>query len=275
MKFLLIILTYLSSICFIYGQADSSLVVGVSPFTSEVNTPFTNSVSEKVVQIVTNIKRFKVVDRTSYDKVKLELEFQKNEAFIESKNLVKQDAALAANHLIIGHIVKMNIYTIKNSDGTVNGYKASAAFTLKINNVESGMTTEAESFQTEVSPLSLSKEQAINQALKSIDIPISQYFVKQFPIVTRVLKILDSKKEYALKVLINGGFQSGLMEYDKFDIESIEILEGKPYPTKVGEAKLTKVVNADFSECLITKGGKELMDLFNQKHPLRFRQVFD
>ena len=53
----------------------------MSQFTSEVNSKYSGAVAEKVVQIVTNSRRFTVVDRTSYAKVKDELELQKSEAF--------------------------------------------------------------------------------------------------------------------------------------------------------------------------------------------------
>jgi hypothetical protein len=63
----------------------------------------------------------------------------------------------------------MSVYSMKNPDGSVNGYKASTAFTIKVNDVETGKTTESQSFQTEVSPLMLSPESAINEALKTIE----------------------------------------------------------------------------------------------------------
>lgn len=126
-----------------YSQTDAKPIIGVAEFTKEVDSKYAGAVAEKVVQVVTNTKRFTVVDRTSYDKVKQELEFQKTEAFIDSKNTVKQDVALAAQFMIVGHIVKMSVYAMKNPDGTVNGYKASVAFTIKVNDVETGKTTEA------------------------------------------------------------------------------------------------------------------------------------
>ena len=168
MKVATFTLVCLATSLFGYSQEDLKPVIGVAEFTKEVDSKYASAVAEKVVEVVTNTRRFIVVDRTSYDKLKEELEFQKSEAFLDSKNLVKQDANLAAHYMIIGHIVKMNIYAMKNADGSVNGYKASTAFTLKVNNVETGTTTEAKSFQTSVSPLMLSPESAVNEALKSI-----------------------------------------------------------------------------------------------------------
>jgi hypothetical protein len=270
MKRLIVTLTLLSIVSSLtsYSQVDNKPVVGVAEFTSEVNSPFAASVAEKVAQIVTNTRRFTIVDRTSYDKVKEELELQKSEAFLDSKNTVKQDVALAAQFLIVGHLVKMNIYAMKNPDGSVNGYKASAAFTLKVNDVELGKTTEAESFQTEVSPLMLSKEAAVNEALKSIEPALNDYFVKTFPLTTKIIKILSNKKDAATTVLIAGGRTFGFKNGDKLIVERIEMLDGKPYPSEIGELKITKIAGDDFSECGVTKGGKEIFSLFNAAETL-------
>lgn len=256
-----------------YSQTESKPVVGVAEFTKEVDSKYASSVAEKVVQVVTNTKRFIVVDRTSYDKVKQELEFQKSEAFLDSKNTVKQDAALAAQCMIIGHIVKMSVYVMKNPDGSVNGYKASTAFTLKVNDVETGKTTEAESFQTEVSPLMLSPESAVNEALKSIEPQLTAYFIKTFPLTTKISKVLTTKKDAAAKVLIAGGKAFGFNEGDKLTVERIEIIDGKPYPTQIGEIKIVKIAGDDFSECSVSDGGKEILSRFNAAEKLSCKLI--
>lgn len=247
-----------------FSQTDNRKVVGVAKFTSEVESPFCASVAEKVVQTVTNTKRFIVVDRTSYDKVKEELEFQKSEAFIDSKNTAEQGVAVAAQYMLIGHLIKMNIYTMKNSDGSVNGYKASAAFTLKVNDVETGETTEAESFQTEVSPLAASKEQAVNQALQSVEPALNEYFIKTFPVNAKIIKILESKKDAASVILINSGKKQGIRVGDKLSVEHIEMLEGNPFPTQIGIVKVIELSGDDFAKCKIEgKSGAEILSRFN------------
>jgi hypothetical protein len=213
------------------------------------------------------------VDRTSYDKIKDELEFQKSEAFLDSKNTVKQDVALAAQYLIVGHVVKMSVYAMKNNDGSVNGYKASTAFTLKVNDVESGKTTESESFQTQVSPSMLSPESAVNEALKSVETDLNDYFVKTFPLTTKIVKVLTTKKEAATTVLIAGGRTFGFKEGNRLIVERIEMLDGKPYPSEIGELKITKIAGDDFSECSVPKGGKEILALFGAAEKLNCKLV--
>ncbi|MDX6188397.1 penicillin-binding protein activator LpoB [Flavobacterium sp. FlaQc-52] len=256
-----------------YSQAATKPVVGVAAFTSEVDSKYSGAVAEKVVQIVTNTRRFTVVDRTSYDKVKEELEFQKTEAFLDSKNTAKQDVALAAQNMIIGNILKMSVYAIKNTDGSVNGYKSSVAFTLKVNEVETGQTTEAESFQTSVSPLMLSPESAVNEALKSIEPKLSEYFIKTFPLTTKISKVLTVKKESAAVVLISGGKEFGFKEGDKLIVEKNELIDGKPYPSQIGELKVVKVAGNDFSECAVSDGGKEILSRFNAAEKLTCKLI--
>ncbi len=250
-----------STTCF--SQTDNRKVVGVAEFTSETDSPFATSVAEKVVEMVAKTKRFIVVDRTSYNKVKEELEFQKSEAFLDSKNTAKQGVAVAAQYMIIGHLVKMNIYRMKNSDGTTNGFKASASFTLKVNDVESGITTEAESFQTEVSPMAASKEQAVNQALQSVEGALFDYFAKTFPLTVKIAKIIETKKNEAKTILIDGGQALGVTEGDIFSVEFIEMLNGKPFPNEIGRLEVVKLVGADFAECKVVKGGGEILARFN------------
>ncbi len=273
MKQIISVCLGLLSCQFLCAQPDSKPVIGVSEFTSEVDSKYAGAVAEKIVEVVTNSKRFTVVDRTSYDKVRQELEFQKSEAFLDSKNTVKQDAALAAHHIIAGHILKMSVYAMKNTDKSVNGYKASISFTLKVNDVESGKTSEAESFQTEVSPLMLSPESAVNEALRSIEPQLSDYFARKFPLTTKISKILVEKKGAATSVLIAGGGSYGFKEGDKLTVQKIEILEGKPYPSEIGQIKVVRLAGDDFSECVVTDGGKAILEGFSAVQKLTCKLV--
>jgi hypothetical protein len=246
-----------------YSQTDLRPVVGVSKFTIETETKYSSAVTSKIIEMLTQSKRFQVVDRTSYDKVKDELEFQKTEAFIDSKERAKQGVALAAQYLITGHIVKMNVYAFKNPDGSVNGYKASTSFQLKVVDVETGKSTEAQSFQSKVSDVMLSPESAVNEAVKSLEPDLANYFANNFPVVTKIAKIITTKKDAAVAVLIVGGKTYGLKEGDKLKVNRIEMIEGKPYPSEIGEIKITKVAGDDFSECSVVKGGTDILAKFN------------
>lgn len=131
-----------ASALFAQAQQDTRPVVGVAEFTCDTESPYARLVTEKVVEMLTNTKRFQVVDRTSIDKIHAELELQKSEAFLDSKNRVEQDVAVAAEKMITGHITKIPVYAMKNASGSLRGYKASVAFEMKVVDVATGLSNE-------------------------------------------------------------------------------------------------------------------------------------
>lgn len=231
---------------------DDRMVVGVSAFTCDENNRFVGLVTEKVVEMLTNTKRFRVVDRTSMEKVNEELELQKSEAFIDSKNLVEQGANLAAEKLITGHITKIPVYAMKNSVGTINGYKASVAFQMKVVDVSSGLSTDATSFEGKASDLMFSPESAVQQAMRSVQNEINQYFKINFALVGKIVKILPIDDKNKLKVLLNVGKNSGIKVGDKFTVESVEMIENQKYPQKIGVLEIVNLAGENLSEALIS-----------------------
>ncbi|WP_304721492.1 CsgG/HfaB family protein [uncultured Alistipes sp.] len=252
-----------------YAQSDTRPVVGVAQFTCDGSYKYAGLVTEKVVEMLTNTHRFQVVDRTSYDKVHAELELQKSEAFIDSKNIANQGVAVAAEKMITGHIAKIPVYAMKNPDGSVKGYKASVAFQMKVVDVETGLSTEATSFQGQTSEIMMSPESAVTQSMFSLQKELEEYFRKNFPLSAEIIKILDYKKEVAGTLLLNVGKSHGIAVGDQFRVEYIEMLNWKPYPTVIGEITVTKLPGNDFAECSVPKKiGAELLARFQAAEKL-------
>ena len=228
-------------------SSDDRPVVGVTQFTSDEKSPYIGLVTEKVVEMLTNTHRFVVVDRTSRDKVVDELELQKSEAFLDSHNLAEQGIAVAAEQLVTGHIVKIPVYRMKNIDGGTRGYKASVAFQLKVVDVETGVSNEAQSFDGKCSKEMLSPESAVTAAMQSLQADIYEYFRINFPVKGKVLKTIDKGT-----ILLNVGKEAGIKVGDMFTIESVEMLDGKPYPSELGKAKVTKLSGESFAECRVS-----------------------
>ncbi len=229
-------------------SADVRPVVGVAEFSCQENSPYTGLVTEKVVEMLTNTRRFRVVDRTSIDKIHSELELQKSEAFLDSKNLVEQDIAVAAEKMITGHIVKIPVYRMKNPNGSVRGYKASVGFEMKVVDVATGLSSEATSFQGKASEECMSPEAAVTMAMQSIQTEIGDWFRKSFPITCSVVRIPDNKT-----ILVNAGSEQGLKPGDAFKVEAVEMLDGQPYHKALGEIKIKRVAGPNFSECEVPK----------------------
>lgn len=248
-------------ICFImlvhgiYSHAqtlsDTRPVVGVAQFTCETDSKYAKLVTEKVVEMLTNTKRFRVVDRTSFDKIREELELQKSEAFMDSKNLVEQDIAIAAEKLINGHINKIPIYAIKNINGSIKGYKGSVSFQMKVVDVATGLSTEAVSFDGKASDLMLSPESAVNQAMQSLQEKLYDYFKKNFPVSGKIQKVLKESKNRIEMVLLNVGKKQGVNKGDRFSVQAIEMLDGEPYPSDLGIIQVQNLSGDTFSACKV------------------------
>ncbi len=227
---------------------DTRPVVGVAEFSCQEYSPYTGLVTEKVVEMLTNTRRFRVVDRTSIDKIQSELELQKSEAFLDSKNRVEQDIAVAAEKMITGHIVKIPVYRIKNPNGSVRGFKASVGFEMKVVDVATGLSSEATSFQGKASDECMSPEAAVNMAMQSIQTEIGNWFRDNFPITCSIVRVVDNKM-----VIISAGAEQGVRAGDTLKVEAIELIDGYPYHKVLGEIKIKTVAGPNFSECEVPK----------------------
>ncbi|MBR5906924.1 MAG: penicillin-binding protein activator LpoB [Bacteroidales bacterium] len=268
------ILSFIACGVYLHAQEDNRIVVGVAAFSCEGSQQYSGLVTENVVEILTNTHCFRVVDRTSIDKVQAELELQKSEAFIDSKNTVNQGIAVAAEKMITGHITKIPVYAIKNTNGTVKGYQASVAFQMKVVDVETGLSTEATSFQGKTSELMLSPESAVNNAMASLKNELEEYFRVNFPLTTHIVKIIDCKNSSATKVLLAAGTRQGVKVGDKFSVEYVELLDGHPYPSEIGVIKVIKVAGDYFCECEVPKKiGMELFSRFSANDKMECKLI--
>ncbi len=242
---------------------DTRPVVGVAAFTCETSSPYSGLVTEKVVELLTNTKRFQVVDRTSYDKVQQELEFQKSEAFLDSDNIVKQNIAVAAEKLVTGHINKIPVYAIKNPDGSVKGYKGSVSFQLKIVDVATGLSTEAATFDGKASDLMLSPESAVTQAMQSLSETLEEYFRKNFPVSAKIVKILEESGDAAKTLLLGAGKKQGIREGNTFEVFRNEIINDEVYQENLGVITVVKLSGESFCECKVpAKMGRLIKSYF-------------
>lgn len=269
-----VIFTIFMAACILKGYAQSNdddrQVIGVAEFSCKEDSPYTGLVTEKVIEMLTNSKRFRVVDRTSREKITQELELQKSEAFIDCENLVEQDVAVAAEKMITGEIVKIPIYRMKNGDGTVRGYKASVAFQMKIVDVATGLSTEATSFEGKASNECLSPESAVTMAMMSLQDRMAEYFRINFPITAKLMNIVKEKNGVAELVLIKAGKKHGIKVGDKFNVERLEMLDGEVLPTTLGIITAIALKGEAYTECKVSKKeGKAIYENFNANKQIK------
>lgn len=248
---------------------DDREVVGVAAFKIDAESPYASLVTEKVVEVLKNSNRFIIVDRTNRDKVQEELEYQKREEFI-GKDVAEQGSSLAAKKLVQGTITKIPVYRIKNSDGSVRGYKASVAFQLKVDDIATQQTTDAMSFDGKTSKECVSAQAAVQMAMNSLEPALAEYVRTTFPLNAKIMKIVDADNGKAVTILIKCGKKHGVKVGDRFSVSAIEMLEGEEIPTEIGGITITKLVGEVFSECKVDKKTQQqLYGMFNANAQMR------
>lgn len=260
-----------------FGQEKTS--VGILPFTyvqGAANFQDVNSIQETVTNAFVKTKRFSIVDRSKMDALKKEKELQKSDDFIDG-SVVEQGKNVGATFLVSGHIISAQAEQMRSDDGKGHvsiSYKAKLAISLKVIDVSTGQVITSETIEPKSGSTlgglfglgSSSASDAINKSIKKIEDKIDEFVSRNFPIYFSIAEIQEKdSKGSATTILLAGGSSFGLKKGDKLKVVEITEMEvnGKKMTRKkeIGEIKITKVEDENFSICSVSSGG----DLINTK----------
>lgn len=240
---------------------DYRLIVGVAKFTATnvKQERFANMVSERVLDVLNQQNRFQVID---LDGTAREQAISKSQENYKSKNWIEANKSISAEYTLTG--VLTSIKFIRLNAG--RGYKATITYTIKIINTESGEIIQngTATFSSAESDIKLTPESALQSAITTTIVPLSNYFSTSFPIKLNLVRIEKEKKEKAQIVLLDGGSKIGVLEGAKFETYFIDNSLGKPLPKFIGKVKITRILSEDFSEAKVTDGGKEIFKYLNE-----------
>jgi curli biogenesis system outer membrane secretion channel CsgG len=262
--------------------------VGIMPFTyvnSAAAVQDVYSIQEAVTNAFVKTKRFNIVDRSKMDALKKEKDLQKSEDFIDGA-VIEQGVALGANFLISGHVISAQAERMETSPNSTTGkvtvsYKAKLAISLKVIDVSTGQVITSETIEPKggstlgglagVAPSS--PEAAISKAIKSIEEKVDEFVNKNFPATFPIVEIQEKdSKGAATKIMIAGGTAFNLKKGDKLKVVEVSIIEvnGKKLERKkdLGELKISKVEDENFSTCSVSSGGIEINSKFEAKAKL-------
>ena len=252
----------------VYAQSgqvqDNRRIVAVETFTSEKPNKYGRAITEKVIEIITKSKRFRVVDRTDKSAIDKELELQKGAAFFQENNTAKQGMMMGADYIVVGTIRNLDLIRI-NEGGSFGGYRATLSFNMKIIKTETSQSSEAMSFESSRADPQLTPERAVDEAIRTLEEKMSEYFQEEFPVILEIMKVLKEDDGEAELVIISGGKSHGLKVGDEFLVRAEEMLNGSPYYTDIGVIEVTKVVSDTFSECEVSDGEKEILSVVKNK----------
>lgn len=279
----------LITVLFIIGfnlttKAQEKIVVGILPITyvqGAASSQDANSIYETVTNAFVKTKRFNIVDRSKMESLKKERELQKTEDFMESKNLVEQGGLLSVNFFISGHVISASPEQMRADDGTIT-YKTKLSISLKVIDVATGQVISTETIEPKSGSSLMgvlgvgttSAQSSMAKAIKGIEDKVDEFVKKNFPQMFSIAEIQEKDgKGNATKILIAGGSEFGLKKGDKLKV--VEIIEmdvnGKKISRKkeVGELKITKVEDENFSICSVSSGGIDINAKFEAKANLQ------
>jgi hypothetical protein len=210
--FLLLLIPYLGS-----SQAFKK-TIGFIPYTDPENADEEyrelayKNIYDAALRVFVNTQRFDVLDRLSFDILKIEKEFQKGED-LANVEIIAQGKVKAAELLAVA---KLSTFTITESDDG-NGYSVYITAEFKQLDVETGQAKSAfqmraEAIDKQSGTLGLPSkristiEQAISEAVNKMEEDLAKWIKRQFRMILPVIDI--DKAEQC--VIVEGGADVGL-----------------------------------------------------------------
>ena len=288
MKKIILSIALMAGLNFV-ASAQEKTGVGIMAFTyvqGAASFQDVNSIQETVTNAFVKTKRFNIVDRSKMDALKNEKDLQKSADFIDG-TVIAQGVSLGANFLISGHVISAQAEQMETAPSSTTGqvtrtYKAKLSISLKVIDVETGQVVTSETIEPKAGSTlggmfgmaPSTPQAAISKAIKGIEAKIDDFVGTNFPAAFSIAEIQEKdSKGNATKILIAGGSAFGLKKGDKLKV--VELLEmevnGKKLQRKkeIGELKITKVEDENFSICSVSSGGIDINSKFEAKAKLQ------
>ena len=270
------------------NHAQEKIGVGIMPFSNlgSASNSDVVAIQEAVTNAFVKTKRFNIVDRTKMEVLKQEKELQKSEDFIDGK-VVQQGVSLGAQFLISGKVTSVSKKSEYKERMKLDGTKvnelvndAQINFSCQVIDVATGQVINSETFSTSGGGsflgMSMAKnlEEAFSSSLESLSSDIDRWVGLNFPAIFSIVEIQEKdSKGNATKILIAGGSAFGLEKGERLKVVEISVMEvnGKKLERKkeIGELKITKVEDENFSTCSVKDGGIEINSKFEAKSKLQ------
>lgn len=212
------------------AQTVAKKKLGFVPYTdpdfaeAEYREAVYKNLYEAALRIFINTQRFIVLDRGSFDVLKIEKEFQKGDDLINSE-IIEQGKILAAQILAVAKITNLSVSL--NEDAKT--YTAFIVCEFKQIEVETGKAVSALQLQGTSSEMvgkkPMTPEEAISRAVKRMESSLEKWVRENFPLTMKILDINESE----MALIAEGGRQTGLTKDYKLRVVKIKMLNDKKY----------------------------------------------
>lgn len=236
MKQSLLILILSMVILSLSAQTITKKKLGFVPYTdpdfaeAEYREAVYKNLYEAALRIFINTQRFIVLDRGSFDVLKIEKEFQKGEDLINS-DLIEQGRILAAQIIAVAKITTLSVTL--NEDAKT--YSAFVVSEFKQIDVETGKALSALQLQGSSAETIGKKpptpEEAISRAVKKMEGSLEKWVKESFPLAMKILDV----NEADMGIIAEGGRETGLTKDYKLRVVKLKMLNERRYAETVAK----------------------------------------
>lgn len=241
MKKIILTLLLFTTIFSISAQNLSKKKLGFVPYTDpdfteeEYKEAVYKNLYEAALRTFINTQRFIILDRGSFNILKIEKEFQKGDDLVNSE-IIAQGKILAAQILAIAKITTLSVSL--NEDGKT--YTTFIVCEFKQIDVESGKAVNALQLQGSsndiVGKKAVSAEESISRAVKKMEKDLEKWVKENFPLAMKVLDINEESKS----LIVEGGRESGLTKTYKLRVVKMKMLNGKKFVETIGKLSFSE-----------------------------------
>lgn len=255
---LFLFISFFAHTYFLSGQVTKKTLL-ISPFTSGemVEPSLADQVSQYTFSAAVQSQRVEVIDPNAAGA----------EGFASGEN--SSDFLMEGS--ILGVEVKEKARTNKETGEVTLTYEAYINFTLKISNPSNGQILASEQMRIGNDVLAgggvgslmsspKTPEAAMEKAMKAVNTKVRKFIQKHFKLEAELVEITENKGPEAKMVLISGGSAAGFKKNQKLAVSmrSPKTLSNGTTlmrTQQIGEIKVSKVEDENFSICQVQKGG--------------------
>lgn len=256
-------------VCFLFFAHTFSLhaqvtkkTLLISPFTSGdmVDPALADQVSQYTYSAAVQSKRVEVIDPNATGSEGFDARISQSDYLMEGS--------------ILGVEIKEKSRTNEETGEVTTTYEAYVNFTVKITNPSNGQIIASEQMRIGNDILAgggvnslmnspKTPEAAMNKAMKAVNNKIKKFINKHFKLEAELVEITENKGPAAKMVLISGGSAAGFKKNTKLTVSmrSPKTLSNGTTlmrTKQIGQIKVSKVEDENFSICQVTKGGEAI-----------------
>lgn len=276
----------------VIAQGDK-MTIGITPFTG-VNHNGASLLTDQVAACFASKSRFIVVDRSKMKQLSDEKDRQKSGDFINGQ-VVEQGKSVGAQYIIAGNLGSLTTtaiqlsstnYTTKQVTYYTN-YQGNLNLSLSVIDVVTGQTKSSKSISVQAGKqtmligwtgLSATEEGARSAVINACSGQVLAWINEVFPSPIVIAEIQEKDKNgLPTKVLITAGTEMNLQDGSKLSVVEHDTLmvNGSPMARDqiIGEVKVKKVENGNFSDCKVTDGAAKIMAAMDAKKSLELKII--